>query len=51
MMIPNPDEAREISKMQEKIMGNLPEEMKRPSKNGLSLDPEIREIDATKQWK
>jgi len=54
MMIPNPDDAREMYNMLEKLVGkpNFPEEMRRPSKNGLSLDTEIkREIDVTKQRK
>jgi hypothetical protein len=43
MMIANPEESRKIAKVQMELMGtpNLPEEMKKPGKNGPTLDPLI----------
>jgi hypothetical protein len=44
MMIPNPDDARKINKMHEKLMGtpNLPKEIEKPGKDGPSLDSQIK---------
>jgi len=43
MMNPNPEESRKIAKEMMELMGkaNLPEEMKKPGKNGPSLDSRI----------
>jgi hypothetical protein len=44
MMNPNPEESRKIAEEQMKLMGkpNFSEEMKKPGKNGPSLDSELR---------
>ena len=43
MMNPNPEESRNRGKERMDLMGkqNLPEEMKKPGKNGPSLDSQI----------
>ena len=54
MMNPNPEESRRIAKEQMYLMRklNIPEEMKKPGKNGPSLDSLInREKDITRRIK
>jgi hypothetical protein len=54
MMIPNPDDARKINKMHEKLMGtpNLPKEIEKPGEGwAFARLPNQREIDVTRQRK